>query len=119
MPAGWWLCTRACRRHAYRFDDTVGAVGQTGDVDLGLQLAVNRREETLGTVDAHHRLLADLHTDAALKLIHRDLRYTTEYYYLYHNSLRYSPKIFRHKHHIFHKIHKLPAQPNPTLSRTL
>lgn len=58
---------------AYRFDDDAGAVGQTGDVDLGLQFAVDWSKETVWTVDAHHSFLADLHTDAALQFIHRDL----------------------------------------------
>lgn len=78
---------RCVRRAAYRFDDEVGAVGQTGDVDLGLQYPVGWREEALGAVDAHHSFFANLHTDAALQFIHRDLRFT-QYRLEAHNTTR-------------------------------
>lgn len=71
--AGWLLCLYVLGQPAYRFNDVVGAVGQTRDVDLRLQLAIDGGEETLGAVDAHYRLLADFHTDAALQFVHRDL----------------------------------------------
>ena len=63
-------------RSAYRFDDVVSAIGQTSDVDLGLQFAINWSKETVRAVDAHYSFLADLHADAALQFIHRDLHVT-------------------------------------------
>lgn len=70
------LCVFALTWPAYRFDEVFGAVRQTCDVNLGLQCAVNWSEETLWAVDAHHSLLTDLHTDAVLQFIHRDLHVT-------------------------------------------
>lgn len=58
---------------SYRLDDIVSTVWQTGDVDFGLQLPVDWSKETLWTVDTHHSFIADLHTDAVLQFINRDL----------------------------------------------
>ena len=79
-----FLCVYAFRWPAYRFDDVVSAIRQTSNVDFRLQFAVNRSEETLWAVDAHHSFLADLHTDAALQFIHRNL-------YVTHRKSQHSP----------------------------
>ena len=66
------LCAAGLQGAAYRFD-YVGAVGQPSDVDLGLHHPADRGEQALRTVDVHYSLPPDLHTDAAVQLIHRDL----------------------------------------------
>lgn len=77
-------CTSSAREPAYRLNDVVCAVGKTSDVNFGLQFAVRGSEETLGAVDAHDSLLADLDTDAALQFLHGDLCMT----HVYHRDVK-------------------------------
>ena len=90
------FCVYAFRWPAYRFDDVVSAVRQTSNVDFRLQFAVNWSEETLWAVDAHHSFLADLHTDAALQFIHRNL------YVAHHKSFTQFSTIAHGHHNTIH-----------------